>query len=360
MSNLIPKDLVPYLDYLPDIDLKHIVNGFMTFTPMFSYGTTCYGIYRKETSLGFSIDICATMLMASILRIYYYFISPYEVTLFRQSCNMIIIQCILLKISLNYRPYNYDPDFLTPIPLFKHELNTILPRRLSASTYPVEHESYYIDNSLSKSIVYIITDAYKYMRLYGYILFSQSLKFFDVFYQRPYQFWQWKDEMIYWKFITVFAGIFGILTLLFHQYVLWGQILGILGLFIESLLPLPQILLLNRLQSIKNFKIILLLSWLGGDLIKLSYLLFGASNISIIFIIAALFQMALDLIIAYQYLYYKSIELNNDDDGNELKLDDNIDYELSDLSPSSPRDINNIVNELVEKTDNANNGFEMR
>ncbi|KAK6198874.1 uncharacterized protein RJT21DRAFT_51829 [Scheffersomyces amazonensis] len=353
MSNLIPKDLVPYLDYLPDITLQVLVNSFMTFTPLFSYGTTCYGIYKKRTSTGFSIDICATMLMASILRIYYYFISPYEITLFRQSCIMIIIQCILLKISLKYRPYNYDPDFLTPLPVFKHELNTILPRRLSASTLPVEHESYYVDNSLSKSILLIADDTWKYFKIYFYILFRQLLKFFDVYYLRPYQFWQWKDENRYWKFILSFAGVFGILTLIFHNSLKWGQTLGILGLFIESLLPLPQILLLNRLQSIKNFKIILLLSWLGGDLTKLSYLIYGTSNISIIFIVAALFQMGLDIIIAYQYIHYKYKETDNDEDI-ETQLQGKLEYELPVLSPSSTRDINNIVNELVNDSNHEN------
>ena len=43
---------------------------------------------------------------------------------------------------------------------------------------------------------------------------------------------------------------------------MYSNIIGVLGLFIESLLPLPQILLLNRLQLVKNFKVILLLSWL--------------------------------------------------------------------------------------------------
>ena len=92
---------------------------------------------------------------------------------------------------------------------------------------------------------------------------------------------------------------------------MYSNIIGVLGLFIESLLPLPQILLLNRLQLVKNFKVILLLSWLGGDCTKISYLLFGTDNILIIFIVAGLFQMSLDIYIAFQYLQFKYFTTTN-------------------------------------------------
>ena len=96
---------------------------------------------------------------------------------------------------------------------------------------------------------------------------------------------------------------------------MYSNIIGVLGLFIESLLPLPQILLLNRLQLVKNFKVILLLSWLGGDCTKLSYLLFGTDNILIIFIVAGLFQMSLDIYIAFQYLQFKYFTTNKNLNG---------------------------------------------
>ena len=64
MPYLLPPEYLEYLDYLPD--LQKCANVFISFTPLFSYGTTCYGIYTKKTSLGFSIDICATMLMSLV------------------------------------------------------------------------------------------------------------------------------------------------------------------------------------------------------------------------------------------------------------------------------------------------------
>lgn len=315
----------PYLsvEYLPD--LQKTANLFISFTPLFSYGTTCYGIYKKKNLTGFSIDICATMLIASILRICYYTISPFEISLLRQSIVMIFIQCILLKVSLKYRPSTYNPDFLTPLPSFRNELNNHLPRRLSQTTNITQHENLN-QLPLDQSILQIIYDVINYLKSYCIITFAHAIKFFDVYYKRPTLFWQWSEEVKYWNFLGKFSVVFVILTAIFNGSEFYGSCIGILGLLIESLLPLPQILLLNRLQSIKNFKVILLLSWLGGDLTKLSYLTYGTKNISIIFILAGLFQMFLDFIIAYQYFHFRKLE-----GGSELPSfhDQNGDIELS-------------------------------
>ena len=330
MSNLVPDVILPYLEYLPDI--QKCANFIMTFTPLYTYGSTCYSIHKKRTSVGFSIDICATMLMASILRICYYVISPYEITLLRQSIVMIGIQFILLKVALHYRPNNYDPEFLTPMPLFVLELNNRLPRRLSPYSFQL-HQDYFTDNSYVRSWIRMLSDGVEFVSTYSSVIFFHSLNFFDVYYQRPWGFWQWKLEVVYWKFIGSFAGIFGILTMAFNSNEFYGSFIGILGLFIESLLPLPQILLLNRLGSIKNFKSILLLSWLCGDLTKISYLLYGTKNVSNIFIAAGLFQMGLDLIIVWQYVHFW--KLDSAAEAAAVSIASSGVYELSDLPNSS-------------------------
>ena len=291
-----------YWDYLPD--LNRVSSIFITFTPLFSYGTTCLGIYKQRSSVGFSIDICATMLMSLILRILYYFISPYEIALFRQLLVMVAIQCVLLKVSLAYRPHDYDPDILEVMPHFKNELNANMPRRLSASYNIVNHDLSSL-STVALPTVEVSTDYLEYTFAYITLVFNYALKFFDVHYRRPYCFWQWVEEAKYWQYVGFFTAIFSILTMIFSHSLRYATGIGILGLFIESLLPLPQILLLQRLRSIRNFKVVLLLSWLGGDVTKITYLVYGARNTSIIFVLAGLFQMGLDLIIAYQYLHYK-------------------------------------------------------
>ncbi|RCK60814.1 hypothetical protein Cantr_08270 [Candida viswanathii] len=305
MLKFLPEDYQPYLEYLPDLQI--CVNIFMTFTPLFSYGSTCYSIHKRQTSLGFSLDICCTMFMAAILRIYYYICSPYEPTLLRQSIVMIFIQALLLKISLKHRPPTYDPDLLSPLPVFENELNARLPRRLSSAT--LDHELYWRGDWVG-SMELMSGDTARYVWGYAVTYVAQALRFFDVYYRRPFLFWQWKQERKYWAFVAGFVLVFGVLTGWLRDNETYANVIGVLGLFIESLLPLPQILLLNRLQLVKNFKVILLLSWLGGDCTKISYLLYGAQNILVIFLIAGLFQMSLDIYIAYQFLKFKYLDTN--------------------------------------------------
>lgn len=246
----------------------YLVNIFMLLTPMFSYGLTSYQIYRRKSTSGFSIDICLIMLLSSILKIMYYMMEPYEIALFRQAVVMIIVQCILLKVSLTY--------INTPIKLY--EADKILTQ----------------SSSFTEVIIHY-------------------LKVFDNFYQRPYYFWQWFDNHnMYWQFLGSFTIALTVVTLLLQNFQIYQHFIGFLGLFVESLLPLPQILLIYRLKSIKNFKYILILSWLGGDATKIGYLLFGTNQVSDLFMAAALFQTALDLFIAGQFFYYKLLDNSNE------------------------------------------------
>lgn len=254
--------------------LSSAVNFFMLITPIFSYGLTSYQIYTKKTSSGFSIDVCLLMLISSILKVIYYMMDPYEITLFRQALVMIFIQCILLKVSLIY--------INTPIKLY--EADKILTLSSSFTEVGIHY-----------------------------------LKIFDNFYKRPYNFWQWFDNHNrFWQFLLSFSAVAIFISTLLKHILIYQKLVGFLGLFVESLLPLPQILLIYRMKSIKNFKYVLILSWLGGDLTKIGYLIFGTDQVPSIFIMTAIFQTSLDLFIAGQYFYYKLYHKNNDN--NSLPL----------------------------------------
>lgn len=272
MESLIPAEYYSYFEYLPDI--QKCVNAVMIIAPVISYGTTCWQLYRRKTSHGFSLDICATMLMAALLRIYYYHVSPFEITLLYQLMVMVGIQSVLLAVALRYRPGHYDPELLPTLPPLITEIREKSPEQ--------------------KPGILLLTVLS--------VAFVRSIKFFDVYYKRPFCFWQWKSPRIYWRFMLGFLLLFAQTTLFFSGLQWYANFIGSMGLFIEALLPLPQILLLARLQSIENFNVILLLLWLSGDVTKIGYLIYGTSNISAIFLAAGLFQMSLDVFIAFQYL----------------------------------------------------------
>ncbi|AMD20762.1 HDR019Wp [Eremothecium sinecaudum] len=302
-----------YGSYLPKIDqfyipqwltLSFVANNIISFTPLLSYGTTVWSISRSRTALGFSIDICATMLIASILRVSYYLISPYEKALLTQSLCMIFIQTILLYTSLYYRPEEYKFESLKPIEPFSDLLKDTWHEYFPVSMYGSSWKGFIktadFNTLLGFSEKALLVVVYRF------------LKFFDASYQRVGGFWQWDDTKRFWKFllwffVCQFAGTYVISKVLgWESLTIWmGSIIGSLGLLIESLLPLPQISILHKLQSVQGFKLILLVSWLCGDILKITYLVFGASNISSMFVFFALFQMSLDMYIAFLYVYYK-------------------------------------------------------
>lgn len=243
---------------------KLLVNFIILITPLFSYGLTSYQIHVKKSAEGFSIDVCLIMIISSILKIIYYMLEPFEISLLRQSVIMIFIQSILLLTALKY--------YETP-------------------------KLYENDKILNQS------------SNYGEIILN-NLMIFDNFYIRPYNFWQWFDDHIkFWEFLATFTVFMTFILTIFRNSMLFVKVVSVMALFTESLLPLPQILLIYRLKSVKNFKWILIVSWLCGDILKLAYLLFGTTEVSGVFFAAAIFQMMLDFVIVGQFFYYNEDSL---------------------------------------------------
>lgn len=294
--------------YIPEwLTMQFVANNLISFTPLFSYGTTIYSIEKSKTALGFSIDICATMMIASILRVSYYLITPYEITLLRQSLVMIFIQLLLLRTSLRYRPDEYKASNLIEMEslsdmikdIWFDSFSTIRPNFLSQDWFLT------IKNLPLKNLL-------NYLSKINFAVFLKILKFFDPSYRRIKSFWQWDNDLTFWKFLFSFATFQIIFTFFISKILDWeelaqwvGSVIGSLGLLVESLLPLPQIAILYQLKSVQGFKLILLVSWLCGDTLKITYLVFGAKNISILFLFFAFFQMSLDFYIGGQYIYYK-------------------------------------------------------
>ncbi|CAH00801.1 Any1p [Kluyveromyces lactis] len=322
--------------YIPEwLTMQFVANNLISFTPLFSYGTTVLAIHKSQTSLGFSLDICATMLIASILRVSYYLITPYEITLLRQSIVMILIQLILLKVALNYRPEDAKYENLEPVETLSELLQDVWEQYFPANPFDVYSTDW---KPLLKSL------SWKNLLGFGYkivlVCVYKFLKFFDPSFKRFKGFWQWNDDLMYWKFLLVFGSLQFFITLIISKVFNWesfsqwiGSLIGSLGLFIESLLPLPQISIFYKLKSVQGFKLIILVSWLCGDILKISYLVFGASNISVIFLCFGLFQMSLDIYIACQYIYYKYYypSLRHDEENPEI-MSSKEELELRDLS----------------------------
>lgn len=244
-----PGSYFPRIDqfYIPEwLTMQFVLNNMISFTPLLSYGTTVLSIRKSKTALGFSLDICATMLLASILRISYYLITPYDITLLRQSLVMIFIQLILLRTSLHYRPEQYKYENLEPVEPLTQLLHDVWLEYFPLNPFGSDWRH------LIKSLSYkgFLDFTYKIVL----VLIYKFLKFFDPSYRRFRSFWQWDQDSKFWIFLAYFATAQITITLFVSKIMNWesfsqwiGSVIGSLGLLIESLLPLPQISILNKL-----------------------------------------------------------------------------------------------------------------
>lgn len=294
--------------------ISTVINFIISFTPLLSYGSTVLSIRKKKSSQGFSIDICGTMLLASILRIFYYFNDPFEITLLRQCFVMVFIQTILLRTALKYRS-----DDAIHFEIYHSNWGKLLNHFVDQNkeTFETILDNYNVTDSLESfeiqnTLIGISMLLFNMLKLNIGLLFvgishlmKNIIRFFDYHYARPFYYWQWKQSSTFWKFLLGFVIFLTVIQLIFHGNEYLGITFGTISFLVESSLPLPQIILFQRLKHVENFKVILLLSWLGGDVTKISYLFYGTDNIDIIFILAAFFQMSLNFVITYQFFYYK-------------------------------------------------------
>ncbi|KAF7504780.1 hypothetical protein GJ744_001713 [Endocarpon pusillum] len=77
---------------------------FLVLSPITSYADQIISIHQSKTSDGFSLDIPLIMLVASILKILYWFGEYYSLSLLTQAILMLFVQSILLKVALDNRP----------------------------------------------------------------------------------------------------------------------------------------------------------------------------------------------------------------------------------------------------------------
>lgn len=82
------------------------------------------------------------------------------------------------------------------------------------------------------------------------------------------------------------------------------SLLGYVGLAVEATLPLPQIFKNHQARSCKGFRLSVIINWLLGDMMKMSYFFFSTEVIPWAFRLCGIFQMACDLYLGLQFYMY--------------------------------------------------------
>ncbi|ERT02098.1 hypothetical protein HMPREF1624_00395 [Sporothrix schenckii ATCC 58251] len=243
---------------------------FLVLSPIFSYGDQALSMSRKRSSAGFSLDIPLIMLVASLLRIFYYPGAHFDKALLVQSILMVAVQLVLLKIALDNRPPPSGKTGEAPFAGLDGRTRSVSFSMTSASNSPTG----------------------------GGGLFAN----------RPYNFWQWRSPKPYWQFL-----LYMFLTLLALQVLLspfpdvygaYSVLIGYVGLSVEATLPLPQIRANMRARSCRGFRVSVLASWLAGDAMKMFWFFTSTTEIPWAFKLCGLFQAVCDSILGIQYFVY--------------------------------------------------------
>ncbi|KAL4788495.1 hypothetical protein BJX76DRAFT_116817 [Aspergillus varians] len=246
---------------------------FIVTSPVTSYADQILSIHRNRSSAGFSLDIPLIMLVASILKIFFWFGDYYSLTLLAQAVLTIGVQAVLLKVALDNRP---------------------APGQRSG----VEH-----------------------------IPFSGAQ---DKGFVRPYNFWQWDNARPYWLSMAYFVGalsfIHVVLTPISNSPA-YINFLGYLGLAIEATLPLPQVIANHQSRSCKGFRLSVCAAWILGDITKLGYFFTSQQVIPWAFRLCALFQFVCDSYLGVQFWMYNQGASN----GPQQRLENEIGLEEKDI-----------------------------
>lgn len=116
---------------------------------------------------------------------------------------------------------------------------------------------------------------------------------------------QWRRR--YWMFLAYFVAaltfVHVFLTPISNTET-YNDFLGYVGLAIEAVLPLPQVIANHKSRSCKGFRLSVCAAWILGDTMKLSYFFFGPQVIPWAFRLCAMFQCACDSYLGFQFWMY--------------------------------------------------------
>ena len=292
--------------------LKLSADFLMIFLPSFGYFFQAIKFQKTKSSKGFSKSLCLLLLLANILRLYFYIGRPFAKSLLYQSLVVIISQIYLIHYYLKYQERSKDD-----LPPEKSVLNHMI------------------------SWKQIIT---------------------------PSKIWNWDYEIDYYKFIIfLFFFMSFICYLIGKDNINFYDIIGTISVSIETFIEIPQIKENCVTKNVKNLSGAMVLMWFIGDLFKSTYNIINNSPKQMI--IGGLIQNCEDIILSSQLLIYgengiasrffkkrfKYFSLSSNEDVNDNKgiMNDKIEYDL---------ELNNRdkMGELKIKSRINNNSFNKR
>ena len=229
--------------------LKLSADFLIIFLPSVGYVFQAIKFQKTKSSKGFSKSLCLMLLLANILRIYFWIGKPFEKSLLYQSIVVIISQIYLIHYYLKYQEKPKDKN---EMPQEKSILNHLISWR-------------------------------------------------DIF--TPSKIWNWDYEIDYYKFVFLFFSLMSIIcAIIGKDMVKFYDVIGTISVGIETFIEIPQIKENCVTKNVKNLSGAMVLMWFIGDLFKTVYNIVNKSPIQMI--IGGLIQNCEDIILNTQVLFY--------------------------------------------------------
>ncbi|KAF2448421.1 PQ loop repeat protein [Karstenula rhodostoma CBS 690.94] len=217
---------------------------FIATSPVTSYADQIYSIHRTHSSTGFSLDIPLIMLVASILKVFYWFGAHFSTSLLIQALLTIIVHVVLLHVALT---------------------NRAAPSHLPFQPAAARRRPY---------------DFWQWRP------------------KRPY--WAFVS---YFALVLLVLHVLLASTSVFIPYT---DVLGVVALTVEATLPLPQLLANYQRRGCKGFRPSVIANWIVGDTFKMWFFFASAAGeVPWAFKLCGIFQATCDLGLGLQWFVWR-------------------------------------------------------
>ena len=250
----------------------------MIIAPSLAYIFQVIKFNRTKSSQGFSKFICLMLFMGNLLRIYFWFGKRFKKTLLYQSIGAVFFQIVLVHYFMKYQN---KKSYLQDIKVSNSNKQLRLEKK----------------NNINLIKNYI---AAYFSKTFRPRFFSLS-KIFTIS-----NFWNWNEEIEYYKFMVLICAILSALFSLFKKNNIFLQIIGSLSASFEAMVCLPQIIENCKTKVTKNVSYLMITFWLLGDSFRFCYNFYYKAPIQLI--VGMGLMVFFDIICEIQLIIYR----NND------------------------------------------------
>ena len=257
---------------------NYFIDFAMIIAPSLTYVFQIIKFNKTKSSQGFSKFICLLIFLGNLLRVFFWFGKKFKKTLLYQSILTIILQIILVHYFMKYQNKK----------LYLQDIKV-----------PSTNKQLKIEKKNNINLIKNYIAAY-FSKTFKPKMFNLS-KIFSI-----KIFWNWQEEIEYYKFMVLMFIILSILFSIFRKNNLFLQIIGSLSASFEALTCFPQVVENCRTKVTKNISFIMVVCWFFGDSFRFGYNLYYKSPVQLT--VGMGIMVLFDSILVMQLIMYR----NND------------------------------------------------